>query len=181
MSDSLKLLNKSKLSVVMQRIPKKFSYDSNNKSDPVNPHDIEMVNRSINSRLSINISDNDFRLRCKEAKNKCKNYIYVFFLMEKISNATGVAATIFSILVANYKLSVHDILWIVLVMFLVTILDSFGEWGRLREKYSRIHHHFKILANSHDEDRIIKFRKYAEVFGGDQLFIDSIILSDFDE
>ena len=124
------------------------------------------------------VSDSEFRKRCNDAKHLCRNYTYVFFFLEKISKGIEAASAIFAILVANYELSVKQIAGIAIVMFVITIMDSFGDWGRLREKYAHLHHLFRNLANSKAETRIIDFRKYAVSFGSDELFIDSIILGD---
>jgi hypothetical protein len=124
------------------------------------------------------ISDEEFRLKCVEATIACKKYTYLFFTLEKISKLSEAGAALFAIIVASYELTVKQIIAAVLVFFFVTIIDSIGDWGRLREKYAHLHFLFKKLHNSKKENRLDQFRRYAMSFGSDELFIDTII---FDE
>lgn len=122
------------------------------------------------------VSDEEFRNRSNEAKKLCRQYTYTFFVLEKFSDGVEASAAIFAALVANWNLKLSQVMWICLVMFIVTVLDSLGDWGRLREKYARLHHLFSNLANSRESNRFTNFRAYAKSFGNDELFIDAIVL-----
>lgn len=124
------------------------------------------------------VTDEEFIKRCKDAVKICRKHAYIFFIFEKVSKISETAATLFALIVASYRLEIKQIVAAVIVFFLITLFDSFGDWGRLREKYARLHHLFELLALSKSETRVNDFRRYAISFGGNDLFIDSIIMDD---
>jgi hypothetical protein len=124
--------------------------------------------------MSLKIDDDHFIRRCDEEMAMCKKTIFYFFILEKITQAVNSSSMIFCILVANYNLKVKQIIGIMAVMFFISIVDSVGNWSRLREKYCNLYNNFKVLKYSTEPDRVVTFRKYAEIYNGDELFIDSV-------
>lgn len=126
------------------------------------------------------ISDGEFRNKCNKARNLCRKYVYVFFFLEKFAFTVISFCPIFAIFIEteSIELSMTGVIVTALLMFIIILINSLGDWGRLREKYARLHHMFRVLANSKAEDRIKRFHSYAISFGSDDLFIDTIVLND---
>lgn len=168
---------KSKLDVLFQRLSFKFTlsylpyfFNSNSKDDI----DEDDVRHDISTAISFSIGDTEFIDRCNDAMKLCKQTIFWFFLLEKVTQGVNSSSMIFCVLVANYQLKVKQIIGIMAVMFFISVIDSFGNWSRLREKYCSLYNNFRVLKYSKDENRVEMFRKYAEIYGGDELFIDSV-------
>lgn len=122
------------------------------------------------------VNDKEFRQHCLDAMNKCRNHVYIFFLLEKSTLAIETFTSIFSIIADIFGLSFKTILCICVVLFSSIIFGSFGDWPRLREKYSHLYKCFEKLCNSKAPDRIKKFEEYSQTFGTDDLSIDSIFI-----
>lgn len=127
---------------------------------------------------SVEITDQVFREKCLDAMKICRNYTYWFFILEKISIVTEHVSYVLTVIVTFYHFRLLDIIGIVAVIALVILLNTFGDWSRLREKYSHLHSLFRKLLNSTSNTRIAEFRKYAYLFGSDELWIDSIVLAE---
>lgn len=142
---------------------------------------VEDGNRIENGDLEVvkkEITDIEFRDKCLEARNLCKKFVFIFYLLEKFSFLVVMFSSLFVIFIDSYDINRIDVTIICLFMFAIIVLNSFGDWGRLREKYARLHHMFRILSNSKEHDRIKKFQTYAYSFGTNDLFIDTIVLHD---
>lgn len=165
--------------IVFQRILKNFYIMSSQKSDLIivdrrqqmGKEEIELIKR-------INISDSEFRRNCLGAMNECKKYILIFYLLEKISITVEQFASLFAIIADSYEVSLGKVICISIVMFMIVLLDSLGDWNRLREKYSNLYKSFETLSVSKDEQRGLKFEKLCTSFSKDNLSIDSIHVKD---
>lgn len=127
---------------------------------------------------SSTITDKIFKEKCIEAMKICRRYAYWFFFLEKISITTEHISYILTVVVAYYQFELKEIIWAVIIIAIIIMLSSFGDWARLREKYSHLHNLFRFLLNSKSDSRVLEFRNYAYLFGSDELFIDSIVLTD---
>lgn len=124
------------------------------------------------------ITDEEFKEKCFEARQLCKKFVYMFYALEKLAFIVIMFSSLFAIFIESYGINKRDVTIICMFILAIIILNSFGDWGRLREKYARLHHMFRILSNSKEPDRIKKFQSYAYSFGTNDLFIDTIVLND---
>ena len=160
--------------------PGQFSETSNNvESKTPDFVDIESI-RSERIEICENmaISDEKFRENCRLAMKQCNHYIYMFFFLEKLSRLVENISYILTVIVAAFHFEFVDIIIAVSIMGAITLLDTFGDWGRLREKYSHLHLLFRQLLNSKNKNRVNLYRKYAYMFGSDELFIDRVMERD---
>ena len=146
------------------------NYETNKEEIETKRDDVVIENKAVD--------DKEFRDHCLNAMNKCRNHVYIFFLLEKTTLAIETFTSIFSIIADIFGLSFKTILCICVVLFSSIVFGSFGDWPRLREKYSHLYKCFEKLCNSKASDRIKKFEQYSETFGTDDLSIDSIFIND---
>lgn len=193
-----KYMNKSMFYIITQRfnnIKNCFFTNSVNKSDDENGDLIEIKHcepitgimlNSINSiekdiefiesgnKEHTYITNDIFRTQCNEAKHLCVCYINKFFYLEKFALILTCLTPIYAILICRLKFSNIYVYLILVILICLIIFNSVGDWGRLREKYSRLYHMFEVLSNSNDIDRVNKFLSHVKSFGTNELFIDSI-------
>lgn len=136
------------------------------------------LQRCSSSFISPNISDEEFKQKCVEAKEICKRYVYVFFILEKISLLIENFSGAVLVLASALDLTFNKVIIIAAVISLVTILDTLGSWSQLREKYSHIYYMFRELKHSKSKDRAKEFHKYAKYFSSSDLFIDTVVFNE---
>lgn len=122
-------------------------------------------------------TDSGFREKCNKARLICRKYVYIFFVFEKISSILMCFCPIFQIICETQSVTRLNIILFAAFFLVVTIMNSIGDWSRLREKYSRLHHKFGILSNSKDDDKVSKYKRYIVGFGSDDLFIDTFVFN----
>lgn len=178
LENELKNLNRSPFTIISQR----FRFHLKRvKSIKGGETDLIHLERSKNitdeDRRDIrlyNMNDEEFRELCIQALNKCRYYIFIFYILEKVNIVTVEFSTFFSIVAFSISLTFNQILIICLVLFFLGIFNSVGDWSRLREKYSNLYRCFEHIANCKDDSRIDKFKKYVDVFTGENLSVDFI-------
>jgi len=201
--NSLRALKKQKSKIVLQRFHlccysrnKKgneefdtivFSRKENLTEDLLQKfRDLEKISEELDTEAELqidvenvdNLSDEEFKKECLKAAKKCKNIVYIFFLLQKVSSLIDTICSIFAIIVASYELSVYNVIGIVMFFILSSFISNFGEWGALKEKYSRLRSYFNVLSLSTESNRVELFEKYANSYAGDGLFIDTIIFNE---
>ncbi len=169
--------------IITQRPRKHFKtfFSKNSKSDDIELITVDRKERQLNF-FETNyglaneelINDEIFKNSCINAMKLCQKYIYIFYVLEKFSFLVEQFSSIFSIIVAFCDISTYKVVCICTFIFIVVVLNSFGDWARLREKYSNLYKLFGRLANSKDENRIKKFENYATTFSAEHLSIDSV-------
>lgn len=122
--------------------------------------------------------DDDFQKKCLDAMNLCKRYALIFFIFEKFAFGISAICPIFAMIISVKNISVMWSFIVSIILLLIIVFNSLGDWVRLREKYARLYHLFKVLSVSKDEDRIEKFKSYSITFGSSDLFIDTIVLNE---
>lgn len=174
----IKHLNKSAFSIISQRFRfhlKRVKSTKNGETDLINLERSKNIDDNDREILKlINMKDDYFRQLCIEALNKCKSYIFIFYILEKLSIATTEFSTFFSIVAFYINITFNEILIICFILFFLGIFNSIGDWSRLREKYSNLYRCFEHIANCTDDTRIERFKKYVAVFSGENLSIDFI-------
>jgi hypothetical protein len=119
------------------------------------------------------VTDDAFRLRCKAAKVKCYRYAMTFRSLEILEDLLDYSSNLSGVVIALTKLSVKNAVIICFVLIFVIVLASLGDWKRLREKYCRLGHKYKLLANSTEPKRLERFESLAISFDSNSLFIDT--------
>lgn len=205
---SFRIMSKKKSTIALSRLRRNFSFcciakDKSGKNDEIDTitfsrkkslnekmikefEKIEEYNENMNIEAGISIecsniekiSDDEFKIECFKAADKCRHIVYIFFTLEKTAFLFETICSIFPVIVASYELSVYQILGFVIFFVIFSIVSSFGDWGALREKYSRIRKYFLNLSDSKEDDRSELFLKYAKSYSGDGLFIDLIIFNE---
>ncbi len=174
------LILRNSVSVVCQRLIAKTSCTQ----DEVEKSNDEIITLEHKDRIKYTdierpMSGHEFKEICQKAMRECETKILTFYFIEKFSNVSIAFMSIFSVFLENYGLRQIAIVILCSLIFLVYLLQEFGDWGRLREKYSMLYRKFKKLFFSVKENREEKFDKYMELFNSNELSIDSYPIRPF--
>lgn len=205
---SFRIMSKKKSKIAFSRLRKNFSFCCFSKNKNSNNEELDTITfsrkKSLNEKMikeferiegfnedmdieagiSINcaniekVKDDEFKEECFKAADKCRRMVYIFFVLEKTSLLFETICSLFAVIVASYGLTVYQILGFVIFFIIFSVISSFGDWGALKEKYSRIRKYFLNLSDSKEDDRSELFLKYAKSYSGDGLFIDLIIFGE---
>jgi len=173
----------NKHSVIFQRFSHYISLYTTKSDDDKNiriyrmPHITQEMFDNFNL-MDIKLENTIFKQKCQDVMRLCKTKVNIFFFLEKTTqiNTFFFACFIAYIQYKNNRIPFHITIMAILFICFVEIINIFGEWSKLREKYSHIYHLFSGLTNYRGKDRNDKFRLYSEYFTGNCLFCDDINL-----